>query len=75
LACSFFTGYSLVVQQPHNKQLPRTVVCHRGDTASAPFHYVLAVHFTGELAAAQLQRYTQSTPKRTRQLPQRGDRT
>ncbi len=43
---------------PHNKQLQRTVIRHRGDTASAPFHYALAVRFTRQRAAAELRRYT-----------------
>jgi hypothetical protein len=30
---------------------------HRGDTASAPFHYALAPRFTRQRAAAQLRRY------------------
>jgi len=42
---------------PANKQLQRTVIRHRGDTASAPFHYALAVHFTRQRAAAELWRY------------------
>ena len=29
-----------------NKQLQRTVMRHRGDAASAPFHYALASRFT-----------------------------
>ena len=44
--------------QPHNKQLQRTVKQRRGDTASAPFHYALAVRFTLQRAAAELRRYT-----------------
>jgi hypothetical protein len=39
-----------------NKQLQRTVQRHRGDTASAPFHYALAVRFTRQRAAAELRR-------------------
>jgi hypothetical protein len=39
---------------PHNKQLQRTVERHRGDVASAPFHYALAPRFTRRRAAAQL---------------------
>ena len=30
----------------HNKQLQRTVIRRRGDTASATFHYALAVRIT-----------------------------
>jgi hypothetical protein len=41
----------------HNKQLERTVMRHRRDAASAPFHYALASRFTRRRAAAQLQRY------------------
>jgi predicted N-formylglutamate amidohydrolase len=41
---------------PANKQLQRTVIQHRGDTASAPFHYALAVRFTQRRAAAELRR-------------------
>jgi hypothetical protein len=43
-------------QVPHNKQLQRTAKRHRGDTASAPFHYALAVRFKGQRAAAELRR-------------------
>jgi len=39
---------------PYNKQLQRTVTRRRGDTASAPFHYALAVRFTQQRAAAEL---------------------
>jgi len=48
--------------QPPNKQLQRTVIRHRGDTASAPFHYALAVRFTRQRAAAELRRY--AAPRR-----------
>jgi hypothetical protein len=41
---------------PHNKQLQLTVKRHRGDTASASFHYALAVRFTRQRAAAELRR-------------------
>jgi hypothetical protein len=41
-----------------NKRLERTVIRHRGDAASAPFHYALAARFTRRRAAAQPQRYT-----------------
>jgi hypothetical protein len=44
--------------QPPNKQLQRTVIRHRGDAASAPFHYALASRFLRQRAAAELQRYT-----------------
>jgi hypothetical protein len=40
----------------YNKQLQRTVIRRRGDTASAPFHYALAVRFTRQRAAAELRR-------------------
>ena len=40
-----------------NKQLERTVNRHRGDVASAPFHYALAPRGTQYRAAAQPQRY------------------
>jgi hypothetical protein len=40
--------------QAHNKQLQRTVIRHRGDTASAPFHYALAVRFTRQRELAPL---------------------
>jgi len=39
-----------------NKRLERTVMRHRGDAASAPFHYALASRFTRQRAAAQPQR-------------------
>ena len=42
--------------QPPNKQLQRTVTRRRGDSASAPFHYALALHFTRHRAAAELRR-------------------
>jgi hypothetical protein len=42
--------------QAANKQLQRTVKRYRGDTASAPFHYALAVRFTPRRAAAELRR-------------------
>ena len=45
-----------VTQLTHNKQLQRTVTRHRGDAASAPFHYVLASRFTWQHAAAELRR-------------------
>jgi len=41
-----------------NKQLQRTVTPHRGDAASASFHYALASRFTRRRAAAELRRYT-----------------
>jgi hypothetical protein len=44
--------------QAPNKQLPRTVVRHRGDAASAPFHYALVARITRQSAAAELWRYT-----------------
>jgi hypothetical protein len=47
---------------PHNKQLQRTVTPHTGDTASAPFHYALAVRFTRQRAAAELRRYAAEEP-------------
>ena len=39
-----------------NKQLQRTVIRHRGDGASAPFHYALAPRITRQRAAAELRR-------------------
>jgi hypothetical protein len=42
---------------PHNKQLQRTVIRYRGDTAGAPFHYAPAARFTRQRAAAELRRY------------------
>jgi hypothetical protein len=42
--------------QPPNKRSERTVMRHRGDAASAPFHYALASRFTRRRAAAQPQR-------------------
>lgn len=39
-----------------NQRLERTVMRHRGDAASAPFHYALASRFTRQRAAAQPQR-------------------
>jgi hypothetical protein len=38
------------------KQLQRTATRHRGDGASAPFHYVLPPRFTRQRAAAELRR-------------------
>jgi hypothetical protein len=43
-------------RRTHNKQLQRTVKRYRGDTASAPLHYALAVRFTRQRAAAELRR-------------------
>jgi len=43
-------------RQPPNKQLRRTVIRRRGDTASALFHFALAVRFTRQRAAAELPR-------------------
>jgi hypothetical protein len=43
--------------RPPNKQLQRTVKRHRGDGASAPFHYALAPRITRQRAAAELRRY------------------
>jgi len=40
-----------------NKQLQRTVIRHRGDAASAPFHYALASRFARQRAAAELRCY------------------
>jgi hypothetical protein len=39
-----------------NKQLQRTVKRHRGDVASAPFHFALAPRVTRQRAAAELRR-------------------
>jgi predicted N-formylglutamate amidohydrolase len=39
-----------------NKQLQPTVEQHRGDAASAPFHYALAARITRRRAAADLRR-------------------
>jgi len=39
-----------------NEQLQQTVKRHRGDAASAPFHYALASRITRQRAAAELQR-------------------
>jgi hypothetical protein len=47
---------------PHNKQLQRTVICRRGDGASAPFNYALAPRFNRQRAAAELRRYTLLRP-------------
>jgi hypothetical protein len=43
-------------QRP-NKQLQRTVRRHRGDGASAPFHYAPAPRWWAQRAAAELRRY------------------
>ncbi len=42
--------------QPPNKQLERTVIRHRGDGASAPFHYALPPRWTLQRVAAELRR-------------------
>jgi hypothetical protein len=47
------------LSQAANKQSQRTVKWHRGDAASAPFHYALAARFARQRAAAELRRYTQ----------------
>jgi hypothetical protein len=49
------TDGSASYQSP-NKQLQRTVERHRGDAASAPFHYALASRFTRRRAASELRR-------------------
>jgi len=51
-----------------NKQLQRTVTRRRGDTASAPFHYALAVRFTLQRAAAELRRYTARIARRAKSM-------
>jgi hypothetical protein len=43
-------------ETPANKQLQRTVTRHRGDAASAPFHYALASRSKLQRAAAELRR-------------------
>jgi hypothetical protein len=40
----------------YNKQLQRTLTRRRGDSASAPFHYALALRFIQQRAAAETQR-------------------
>jgi hypothetical protein len=45
-----------MVCQASNKQLQRTVERHRGDAASAPFHYALAPRSKRQRAAAELRR-------------------
>jgi hypothetical protein len=40
----------------HNRQLQLTVKRHRGDAASALFHYALASRYTRQRAAAELRR-------------------
>jgi hypothetical protein len=47
---------AILRRSPDNKQLQRTVIRHRGDAASAPFHYALASRFTRQRAAAELRR-------------------
>jgi hypothetical protein len=44
------------VRATPNKQLQRTVTRHRGDGASAPFHYAPAPRITRQRAAAELRR-------------------
>ena len=43
-------------RRSYNKQLQRTVIRRRGDTASAPFHYALAVRVKRQRAPAELRR-------------------
>jgi hypothetical protein len=43
---------------PYKKQLQRTVMRRRGDNASAPFHYALALRVTPQRAAVEVRRYT-----------------
>jgi hypothetical protein len=50
---------------PANKQLQRTVIRHRGDAASAPFHYALASRITRQRAAAELRRYASGLTRTT----------
>jgi hypothetical protein len=45
-----------------NKQLQRTVIRHRGDGASAPFHYALAARWWADRAAAELRRWASGSP-------------
>jgi hypothetical protein len=47
--------------QPPNKQLQRTGIRHRGDAASAPFHYALASRIKRRRAAAELRRWAETT--------------
>jgi hypothetical protein len=49
-------------QMPHNKQLQRAVERHRGDAASAPFHYAHASRGGRHRAAADLRRYAPTRP-------------
>ena len=66
VASSWFTAELRGVHGPHlipmstrertYKQLQRTVTRHRGDVASAPFHYALAPRCTRDRAAAELRR-------------------
>jgi hypothetical protein len=40
-----------------NQQLERTVIRHRGDAASAPFHYALASRFQAAARGRSTARY------------------
>jgi hypothetical protein len=52
----FHTSHVLVLCQPPNKQLERTVIRRHMRAASAPFHYALAARFIRRRAAAELRR-------------------
>jgi hypothetical protein len=56
-------GSSAQCQAP-NKQSQRTVTRHRGDAASASFHYALASRFIRQRVAAELRRYAALTGSR-----------
>ncbi len=52
----YWIGCSRATALPHNKQLQRTAIRHRGGAASAPLRYALAARFTRQRAAAELRR-------------------
>jgi hypothetical protein len=50
---------------PANQRLERTVIRHRGDAASAPFHYALASRFPRAARGRSTARYASSRPHRS----------
>ena len=56
----------MMVGNPPNKQLQRTIIRWRGDAARAPFHYARASRFERQRAAAGLRRYTPEFGERLR---------
>jgi hypothetical protein len=56
VSCTKQEGAVTASRLSPNKQLQRTVERHRGDAASASFHFALASRITRQRAAAELRR-------------------